>query len=166
MNYPGTSYVTKLRMINPYMDDWDRGYWFTASGAMISDIAYVKRAYSVNALLLDKTGAALSGVTVKCYDKDSNLIFSADTDVNGLLAEQIITYKEYRPSTTLTVAHLFTLGRITTYSPFRLEFSKTGLETYTIYHPIDEPLDLVVSMDDKNYKNRIIDSVLYDTTIN
>jgi hypothetical protein len=158
--------VTKLLLINPFLTDWDRGYWFTSGGAaMRNDIAYVKRAYSVNALVVDKTGVGIDGVTVKCYDKDSNLIFSEDT-VSGVLPEQIVTYKEYRPSTTATTVHFFPVGRITTYSPFRLEFSKTGLETYTIYHPIDEALDLVVSMDDKNYKNRIIDSVLYDTTIN
>ena len=112
------------------MNDWDRGYWFTSGGlAMRNDIAYVKRAYSVNLALIDENGDPIEDVTVTCYDKDDDVVFSEDTDASGILAEQIVTYKEYRPSTTLTVAHLFTDGRTTTYSPFRLEFSKTGYAT-------------------------------------
>ena len=54
--------------------------------------------------------------------------------------------RDFSPSTTLTVAHLFPLGRITTYSPFRLEFSKTGYETYILDHPIDAEIDMTVSL--------------------
>ena len=90
--------------------------------------------YTCNMTLVDADGDPVEGVTVKCYDQYDSLVFEADTDEDGAIAEQEITYKQWeKVGAAATVA--------TTYSPHRFTFEKTGYQTLTMDQvTVDSPI--------------------------
>jgi hypothetical protein len=71
--------------------------------------------------VVDSSGTAINGATVKLYDKDDTEIFSLTTDVNGEIAEQTINRGKYEGSFDLQ-----------DFSPHKLEVSKTRYITLTL----------------------------------
>jgi len=66
--------------------------------------------------VVDKDGNNLEDVTVTCEDEDNNEVFSVQTDVNGVIAQQTITYKQWEGTDETE----------TEYSPHKFIFSKNG----------------------------------------
>ena len=103
----------------------------------------ILRKYSCNIHISDKNGANLSGANIICKDKDNNEVFNANTDVNGDIEEQEVTYQEW---------YQLALGwhgeeDATIFSPHSFTISKTGYETLeiddiTLSEPIKWHLEL------------------------
>lgn len=95
--------------------------------------AWIKEQYTVNINVKKADGTNLAGVNVKCFDKDDNEAFSVNTDANGDIAEQTVTYKKWEG----------TDETLTEYTPHKFVVSKTGYETleienYTVDRPVIE----------------------------
>lgn len=103
------------------------------------------RKYSVNIHLADKDGNDLSGVNIKCYDKNNNLVFDVNTDVNGDIVEQEVIYQEW-----------FQLSfawhgeeDATCFSPHKFIISKSGKETLEIDNiTLNEPIKWHLELQD------------------
>ncbi len=97
-----------------------------------SEASWSKEAYTCNVHLADVDGADLSGVTVLCEDQFGAEVFSVNTDANGDIAEQAITYKRW----------LGTSETLTIYSPHKFTFSKAEYPT-VVYDAVtvDSPIN-------------------------
>lgn len=87
----------------------------------------VREKYSFDIKVVDATGAVINGATVTGYDQNGTQIFSANTDVTGVIASQTTTYKEFKLDPT-DYAYFWSETVFTTMS-FKIE--KAGYETYT-----------------------------------
>jgi len=81
-------YTKSLKLIDTFIDVWKIQGMKSCPGEVL-------RQYSCNICVADKNGADLSGATVVCKDKDDNEVFSVQTDAEGNIAEQIITYQRW-----------------------------------------------------------------------
>ncbi len=88
----------------------------------------LKEIYTCNLTIVDKDGNPVEGVSVKCYDKDDNLVFEAVTrgdtypDEHGTIAEQEIVYKQWEKIGAAATAE-------TCYTPHKFTFEREGYQT-------------------------------------
>lgn len=80
------------------------------------DTSTIKEQYTCDIHVVDKDSVNLEGVTITCEDKDSNQVFSVQTDANGVIAQQTITYKQWYGNYEVE----------TGYTPHKFTFSKNG----------------------------------------
>lgn len=97
--------------------------------------------YTCNIHVADKNGNNLSGVVVSCEDQNENEVFSALTDANGDIIEQMIDYKKWEG----------TEETLTEYSPHKFIFTKAGQRTTEIKNvTVDSPIVWKVEMSGAN----------------
>ena len=94
-----------------------------------TNILYDKKSFKIK--VTDKNSNSLSGAVVKLYDINNNLIFEDNTNSNGEISTQEITYKKYE-GTSITE---------TTYSPHTLKITKEGYTNYETKITIDRKFD-------------------------
>ncbi len=82
----------------------------------------VEEQYTCNIKVVDEQGNAIQGVTVKCEDTIGSEVFSVTTDASGVIAEQVITYKQWAGTSETETA----------YSPHKFVISKDGLSEKVI----------------------------------
>jgi len=115
---------------------------------------FLNEQYTVNIHVVDKDGANIATASVTCNDQFGTSVFDVNTDANGDIAEQTVTYKHWET----------TAETLTTYSPHTFVISKAGLRTQTvIYNFSDGKIDWEIELDDGD--TVIYDSVLYDMTV-
>jgi len=94
----------------------------------------LREQYSCNMTLVNASGNPIEGVTVKCYDQNDNLVFEAETDEDGAIAEQKIVYKQWEKVSVADTVE-------TCYSPHKFTFERAGYATLvmdSVY--VDSPI--------------------------
>jgi len=115
-------YTKSLKLIDTFIDVWKIQGMKSCPGEVL-------RQYSCNIRVADKNGVDLSGATVTCKDKDDNTVFSVQTDVEGNIAEQIITYQRWNdPEGNYPTYYAYEEDAECS-SPHKFIMSKTGYET-------------------------------------
>lgn len=118
--------------------------------------AWIKERYTVNIHIAKADGTNLSGVNVKCYDKDGAEVFSVNTDANGDIAEQTVTYKKWEG----------TEETLTEYTPHKFVITKTDytpliLENVAVDKPIVWHLELQsLQMSGYTVLDRVVEQVV------
>lgn len=133
-----SSYSKTTKLIDCIIDNW------IVYGS-IDALGEVLRQYTVNIHVADKDGNNLSEATVTCKDKDDNTVFSVQTDVNGDIVEQEITYQRW--SDLPSGYH----GEDEAYcfSPHKFIISKSGYETLELDEiTVSEPIKFHFELQD------------------
>jgi hypothetical protein len=92
--------------------------------------ATVCEVYTSNLTIVDADGVPIEGVTVKCHDKNNNLIFEEVTrddtnpDEHGTIEPQEIVYREWTASGSGTSS-----PDPTTFTPHKFTFERAGFQT-------------------------------------
>ena len=119
---------------NGYLELVDSQYGsFMSTGDCTGFELRDKISYNVN--VVDDNGNPLNNATVKMYDKNDNLLFSENTNIDGDIDEQEIT----RELTTMVVQ----VRTIDSKSPFKIVVSKTNYSTYEEYVSYDTSVGVV-----------------------
>jgi len=114
--------------------------------------SYIYEQYTCNIHIADKDGTNLQNITVACEDQFGTPVFSVNTNINGDIVEQIVTYRSwYGTSETLT-----------TYSPHKFTISKAGYETMVLDNIIvDHPIVWHLELLDELAEGDVRDGVAY-----
>jgi len=112
----------EMTLLDCELDLWD----FYMKG--VGEEGKFLRKYTVNIHVTDKNGANLSGVNVVCQDKNDNEVFNVNTDAQGDIAEQEVTYQRWYKLATGWRGE----GEADLYSPHSFIVSKDGYETLEI----------------------------------
>ena len=111
----------------------------------VGELGKALRKYTVNIHVSDKDGANLDLANVVCLDKDDNEIFNVDTDAEGNIAEQEVTYQQW---------YQLDLGyhgedEATCFSPHKFIILKDGYKTLTIDNiTINDPIKWHLELQD------------------
>jgi len=111
--------------------NWPSVLWQEGAGGTKTNDGWVKVAFSLNAHFRDRYGSDLSGVTVKCEDKDGNEIFSVNSAADGTIAQQTLIARMITKPVPWDGTNSF-LGTETDYYPFTFTISKSGYRTIII----------------------------------
>lgn len=98
--------------------------------------------YSVQGTFIDPSKSLIDGVTVKLYDKDNNLIFTAVT-VAGILPKNYVKVMGIVPTGNGTGPAFY--NKILP-NPFTLVASKSGFETYTSKFDLLKKYDEIITL--------------------
>jgi hypothetical protein len=111
----------------------------------VGELGKALRKYTVNIHVSDKDGANLETANVVCLDKDDNEIFNVDTDAEGNIAEQIVTYQQWYQ----LASGYHGEDEATCFSPHKFTISKDGYETLTIDNiTINDPIKWHLELQD------------------
>ena len=97
----------------------------------------VYRQYEFDLKVIDKDNVAISGATVKIWDKDSNLVVDTTTDANGEIATQTITRGYYNQANGNTLQDA---------SPHLIKIEKAGYTTYEADFTLEEKTDWLIAL--------------------
>lgn len=109
--------------------NWDTDTWAIHWGH-IGD-PDINRQYEFDLKVTDKDGTAISGVAVKIWDKDDNLVTDTTTNASGVIATQTLTYGCYKQAGG---------GTPTMQTPHTVQISKPGYQSYKKKFTVDEKM--------------------------
>jgi len=141
----GLTYIAVGHSFTAYIIDADTNTW-TIRWYRDYPTGYVYRQYTFNLKVIDKENNSILGASVKVWDKDNNLLFSESTDENGIITEQILTYKKYEKDVENCVDPGCSETIVTTYSPHIIEISKAGYQTYKKKFTLDKEIDWTIGL--------------------
>ena len=107
-----------------------------------TQLGKILRKYTIHLNVADENGANLPGANVVCKDKNNNVVFNVNTDEEGNIPEQEVTYQEWYQLS----AGFHGEEDAICYSPHSFEISKDEkkniIENVTLNKPIDWHFEL------------------------
>jgi len=125
---------TDLRLYNfsfdSYIIDSILNFNITIGGTVDANLY---EQYSCNIHIVNKDGVNINEATVACEDQFGTPVFSVNTNAEGNIVEQTISYRRHYNSGGITSQ---------TYSPHKFTISKAGYETLVLDNiTVDEPIN-------------------------